>query len=67
MNYLLKSDKPCDQAIPPLQYTQKQTHTLVHQNICTTVLKCFIYICQKLETSIKWINKLWYIYTMGHT
>lgn len=47
MNYLLKFDKPCDQSIPPLQYTQNKHIYLYIRILVQQLLKCLIYICQK--------------------
>ena len=66
----LKMELPFDLAIPLLGLYPKNPETLIHKNPCTPMFTAVQFTIAKFwkqpkcPSVNKWIQKLWYIYTM---
>ena len=68
----LKTELPCDPAIPFLVIYPKKTKTLIQKDICTPVFIAALFTIAKTWKQSKYpltneyIKKVWYIHTMGY-
>ena len=69
---VLKIELPYNPAIAPLGIYPKDTGVLIHRGTCTPTFIAALSTIAKLwkepkcPSTDEWINKLWFIYTMGH-
>ena len=68
----LKTELPCDPAIPLLGIDLKIMKILIWKDTCTPMLIAALFIIAKIRKQPKcpstdeWIKKMWYIYTMEY-
>ena len=68
----LKTELPCDPAIPLLNIYLEKIKSLIQKDICTAMFREALFTIAKIwkqckcQSTEEWIQKMWYIHTMEY-